>query len=148
MEKIIIETPKQWLAAKKLNFLKRKFNPTEKLSPLYIKEEVVYEFHKKLKKVCYEVKSKKERVEVLKKNYSKVLEDVLVLTYHPDAQWLITEMPDNYKFPDTLPGVSYSNIGVEMRRLYLFKKGHPNAESLTSKRRQEILGRRQYQRLC
>lgn len=86
-----------------------------------------------------EVKSKKERVEVLKKNYSKVLEDVLVLTYHPDAQWLITEMPDNYKFPDTLPGVSYSNIGVEMRRLYLFKKGHPNAESLTPKRRQEIL---------
>ena len=78
-----------------------------------------------------EAKTKDAKIKVLKENMSQVLQDVIVVTYHPDAQWLVSEMPHNYKAPDTLPGVSYSSIGTEMRRLYLFKKGHPRAEELT-----------------
>lgn len=83
--------------------------------------------------------TKQEKVQVLKDNYSDLLKDVLVITYHPDAQWLVTEMPHTYTTPDTLPGVSFSHIGTELKRLYLFKKGHPTAEALSPRRREEIL---------
>jgi hypothetical protein len=86
-----------------------------------------------------EAKTKQERLEVLRKNYNKALEEVLVITFHPNAQWLIKEMPASYKVPDTLPGVAYSSIGSELRRFYLFKKGDPRAEALDPKRREEIL---------
>ena len=84
-------------------------------------------------------KTKQEKVEVLRKNHTKALEDVLLMAFHPNAKWLVKEMPANYKVPDTLPGVSYSNIGSELRRFYLFQKGNPKAESLSQKRRDEIL---------
>lgn len=47
MEKVIIETPAEWLQAKKLTTIAKslKVSP-EKLPPLYIKEMVVYEFYK------------------------------------------------------------------------------------------------------
>lgn len=47
MEKITIETPAQWLAAKKLTVVAKRLQARpEKLPPLYIKEAVVYEFYK------------------------------------------------------------------------------------------------------
>lgn len=47
MDKVIIETPSQWLEAKKVAMVAKhlKMSP-EKLPPLYIKEMVVYEFYK------------------------------------------------------------------------------------------------------
>ena len=84
--------------------------------------------------------SKKERLNVIQKNLSKTLVDVLSLTYHPDCQWLIKEMPDNYRIPtDTLPGLSGTQLSVELRKLYLFQKGHPSAEQLTKEKRIQLL---------
>ena len=67
--------------------------------------------------------SKKERMAVIEKNLSKTLVDVLSLTYHPDCQWLVKEMPEGYKVPsDMLPGLSGTQLSTELRKLYLFQK--------------------------
>lgn len=87
-----------------------------------------------------ECTTKKERMSVIEKNLSQTLVDVLQLTYHPDYQWLITEMPDNYRIPtDTLPGLSRTQISTELRKLYLFRKGDSSAENLTKEKRTQLL---------
>jgi len=85
-------------------------------------------------------KNKNERMTVIQKNLSKTLVDVLSLTYHPNCQWLIKEMPENYKIPtDMLPGLSGTQLSTELRKLYLFQKGHPSAEQLTEQKRTQLL---------
>jgi hypothetical protein len=83
--------------------------------------------------------SDNKRIEVLRTNHSETLLEVLKLAFHPDYQWLVTEMPDTYKVPDTLPGVSHARLSTELRRLYLFQKGHPTAEKLHPQKRKELL---------
>ena len=83
--------------------------------------------------------SKKEKLDVLAKNWTPTLMQVLQLAYHPDIKWKVKDRPAKYKTPDTLPGVSYSNMNAELRRLYLFREGDPAAERLTEEKRQELL---------
>ena len=84
--------------------------------------------------------SKKEKMAVIEKNLSQTLVQVLELTFHPNFEWLITEMPDNYKVPtDVLPGLSSTQLSVEIRKLYLFRKGNPSAEQLTPQKRNQLL---------
>lgn len=84
--------------------------------------------------------SKKDKMKVIENNLCKALVDVLQLTYHPNFQWLITEMPDEYKIPsDQLPGLHRTQMSSELRKLYLFEKGNPAAERLTPRKRMEIL---------
>ena len=85
------------------------------------------------------VHTKKERMAVLEKNLSRVLVEVLELTYHPNYQWLITEMPHDYVFPDTPKGMGYMQLTTELRKFYLFRKGDPAAARLTDRRRHELL---------
>jgi len=87
-----------------------------------------------------EATTKKARMLVIEKNLSKTLVDVLQLTFHPDFEWLIKEMPENYKIPsDTLPGLSRTQLSTELRKLYLFRKGDVTAEKLTPQKRNELL---------
>ena len=68
------------------------------------------------------VSSKKDRMSVIEKNLSTTLVQVLELAFHPNHQWLITEMPDGYEVPtDVLPGLSGTQLSVELRKLYLFQ---------------------------
>ena len=84
--------------------------------------------------------SKQERMKVIEKNLSKALVQVLELAYHPNFQWLVTEMPENYKIPtDMLPGLSPQTLSTQLRRLYLFQKGNPAAEVLTVEKRNQLL---------
>jgi hypothetical protein len=83
--------------------------------------------------------SKKEKMKVLEKNLSKTLVQVLELTYHPQYQWLVNDLPENYKVPDTLPGLSLNRLGTELRKLYLFRKGDNTAEKLTPAKQNELL---------
>jgi hypothetical protein len=47
MERVTIETPAQWLEAKKIAIIAKKLRgDQQKLPSLYIKEVVVYEFYK------------------------------------------------------------------------------------------------------
>lgn len=85
-------------------------------------------------------KSKKDRMGVIEKNLSPTLVKVLELTFHPQYQWKVKELPENYKIPtDILPGITFDNLNAQLRRLYLFREGDPAAASLTDKRRNEIL---------
>jgi len=83
---------------------------------------------------------KQERMKVIERNLSKTLVQVFELTYHPNFQWLITEMPENYKVPtDMLPGLSPQTLSTQLRKLYLFQKGNPSAEVLTVEKRNQLL---------
>ena len=84
--------------------------------------------------------TKQERMNVIGGNLSQTLVDVLKMTFHPEFKWKIKELPENYRIPDdVLPGLTYDSLNSQLRRLYLFQEGHPTAEQLTDKRRNEIL---------
>ena len=84
--------------------------------------------------------NKKQRMEVIGKNLSQTLVDVLKFTFHPDFKWKVKELPENYRVPDdVLPGLTYDSLNAQIRRLYIFQEGHPTAETLTEKRRTDLL---------
>lgn len=85
-------------------------------------------------------KSKAARMNVIEKNLSHVLTQVLDLTFHPKYQWVVKELPDNYKVPtDMLPGITHDSLNAQLRRMYMFQDGHPTCASLGEKRRNELL---------
>jgi len=85
-------------------------------------------------------KTKNQKMDVIGKNLSSTLVKVLELAYHPQYQWKIKELPDNYKVPnDVLPGITYDSLNLQLRRLYMFREGDPTAETLNEKRRNELL---------
>ncbi|NBP01210.1 MAG: hypothetical protein EBU90_13935 [Proteobacteria bacterium] len=86
-----------------------------------------------------EAKTKEERKAVIERNLSPTLYKVLEYAFHPNYEWTIEEIPDSYKIPDTFPGVSYAHLGTELRRIYLFQKGHPTEQNLTEQRKTELL---------
>ena len=88
-----------------------------------------------------EAKNKKERMVVIEKNLTKTLVQVLELAFHPNHQWLINEMPDDYRIDigNKLPGLASCNLSTEIRKMYLFQKGDPSAESLTQEKRKQLL---------
>lgn len=84
--------------------------------------------------------NKQDRMNVIEKNLSKLLVQVLELAFHPNHQWLISEMPDDYRVPtDMLPGLSPQTLSTQIRKLYLFEKGNPAAEVLTAEKRHQLL---------
>jgi hypothetical protein len=79
-------------------------------------------------------------MDVISKNLSQTLVDVFKLTYHPDFEWKIKEIPENYKIPtDILPGITHDSLNRQLRRLYMFRVGDPTAEKLSESRRNELL---------
>ena len=99
------------------------------MKPLY---EVFDEFE--------QAKTKKDRMTVIGNNLSQTLHDVLKLTFHPDCQWKVNELPENYRIPnDVLPGITFDSLHHQMRKLYLFQVGNDTAEKLTHRKQQELL---------
>ena len=59
-----------------------------------------------------EAKNKKERMDVIGRNLSPTLVKIFELAYHPQYQWKVKELPENYKIPnDILPGITFDKIG-------------------------------------
>ena len=82
------------------------------MKPLY---EVFDEFE--------QAKTKKDRMSVIGNNLSQTLHDVLKLTFHPDCQWKVNELPENYRIPnDVLPGITFDSLHHQMRKLYLYNR--------------------------
>lgn len=81
----------------------------------------------------------KEKEEVIQRNLSQILVKVLEYTFHPGYKWKIKELPHTYRKSDSPPGLSTSNLSIELRRIYLLQEGHPTAEALSNNRRMEIL---------
>ena len=86
-----------------------------------------------------EAASKKDKMAVIEKNLSKTLVDVLQYTFHPHFQWTVEDMPENYKIPDFPAGLSPCQLSTEIRKLYLFQKGHPETVNITERKRNELL---------
>ena len=86
-----------------------------------------------------EAESKKDKLAVIEKNLSKALVEVLELTFHPKYEWLVSEMPDNYKTEKVPAGMSRCQLSTEIRKLYLFQKGNEIAEKLTEEKRNQLL---------
>jgi hypothetical protein len=83
--------------------------------------------------------SKQDKINVLATNWNPTLKLVLQLAYTPSIAWTVKGKPENYKTPDTAPGISFSSLNAELRRLYMFQVGNPTAEKLTPKKREELL---------
>ncbi len=84
--------------------------------------------------------TRQAKVEVLRANNSMVLRDVLYLTFHPSVQFFTTEYPKYYRPDrDAPPGMGWSHLGMEMRRMYLFFKDHPRSFHLSLQKREELL---------
>jgi hypothetical protein len=87
-----------------------------------------------------EASSKKEKMAAIERNLSKTLVQVFELAYHPQYEWLITEMPENYVIPtNTLPGISRVQLSTEIRKMYMFRKGDATAERLGPQKRNQLL---------
>jgi hypothetical protein len=85
-------------------------------------------------------KNKKERMDVIGRNLSQLLVDVLKLTFHPNFEWKVKNLPEDYKVPtDVLPGITHDTLNRQIRKLYMFQVGNPTAEKLTEQRRKELL---------
>lgn len=85
------------------------------------------------------VKTKEEKIAVLRNNLRPALADVLNITFNPDIKFYVTEFPKDYKKPDTFAGIQFSNIDTELKRVYLFQKGNPTADNLTPEKRHILL---------
>mgnify|MGYP006266911231 CR=1 FL=1 len=83
--------------------------------------------------------TEQDKVLVIQNNLNQTLINVLKLTFSPEYEWLVNEIPLEYKTPDTLPGISTCQLGTELRKLYLFRKGDPAGEKLTERKRKELL---------
>jgi hypothetical protein len=79
------------------------------------------------------------RVNVLARNWTPTLKLVLQLAYRPEVQWKHNKFPASYKREDVVPGYSFASLDTEIKRLYIFQKGNPSAEKLTTKRSEELL---------
>jgi|694.fasta_scaffold00075_139 hypothetical protein len=85
------------------------------------------------------VKTKQDRIDVLRKNDSYALRNVLLGTFNPDIQYTVTEIPA-FKREQMPAGMSYGHMTEALSRVYLFVKGNPRVSpDLTDKRKTEIL---------
>lgn len=83
--------------------------------------------------------TKAERLEVLRKNNSYALKNVLLGAMHPNIKFTINKIPP-FKREKMPEGMSYSHMTEALGRIYLFMDGNPRVpEGLTEKRKIEIL---------
>lgn len=83
--------------------------------------------------------NKKDKIEFLQRNNSKSLETILVCAYDPYIEWNLPPGVPPYKKSDVLDGEGM--LYQEMRRFYLFLKGHNSpVENKALKREQLFLG--------
>lgn len=79
-----------------------------------------YTIHEILDFVTKE-KTQDKKVEVLRKNESKVLRDLLLMNFDPKVKWDLPEGEPPFKKDTSIPlGMGESNIYIEARRLYIF----------------------------
>jgi len=84
-------------------------------------------------------KNKKARMEVIGNNLSKALTEVLQLTFDPQYEWYVKEVPEGYVIKEVPAGMGYAKLSTELRKMYMFRKGHPTADKLTPKKREQLL---------
>lgn len=85
------------------------------------------------------VKTKAERIDVLRKNDSFALRQVLLGVFHPSVKFTVDKAPD-FRRVDMPAGMSYGHMTEALSRVYLFMQDNPRVPAgLTEKRKTEIL---------
>ncbi len=80
-----------------------------------------------------------QRKQILEQNNIYYFKQVLQYTFNPNYQFYIKEFPTEYIKPDTFPGIRLAGLESELRRVYLFLKGDPTADTLTEQKRNVLL---------
>lgn len=76
---------------------------------------------------------------ILYYNMTPALRQVLRANFHPNIKFVIDEIPQ-YKKNDSPPGLSETNMHVEINRIYLFEQNNPRVSpNLTLERKKEVL---------
>lgn len=84
-------------------------------------------------------KTRAEKIDLLRSDRRRVLKDVLQGAFSPSIQFVF-DKPVEYKPSDAPPGLGYTSIEQELKRVYLFVKDNPRvAPELTLERKQHIL---------
>lgn len=95
----------------------------------------VYEIIEDFKKV----KTKSERLDVLRNNDCYALRNVLIGALNPNIVFDVDDMPQ-WRRVDMPPGMSYDHMAGVLQRVYLLQKDHPRRPAgLTEKRKNELL---------
>lgn len=93
--------------------------------------EVFDEFQKATKK--------EDKIAVLRNNKSYALDCVLRGAFHPNIEYVISEVP-KYKPSDAPIGFGYSSIHQELDRVYLFETHNPKTSpNLTLDKKKSLL---------
>lgn len=86
-----------------------------------------------------QAKTKQERLDVLRKNDTWALRNVLMGAFNPGIQFTVKKVPE-FKKVDIPPGLSYSHMTEALSKAYLFVKDNPKTPAgLTEKRKEELL---------
>lgn len=85
------------------------------------------------------VKTKQERIDVLRRNDTYALRNVLQGTFDSSIKFTVKKVPD-YKKIDMPPGMSYSHMTEALSKVYLFVEGNTKRPAgLSDKRETELL---------
>lgn len=85
------------------------------------------------------VKTKQERIDVLRRNDTYALRNVLQGTFDRSIKFTVKKVPD-YKKIDMPPGMSYSHMTEALSKVYLFVEGNTKRPAgLSDKRETELL---------
>ena len=98
------------------------------------------------KKNIYEVfddfkaaKSKKDRIDVLRRNDTWALRQVLIGTFYKGVEFAINDIPEWKRDLNMPAGMGYNNMTQVLDKIYLFMKNNPRTPAgLTDKRRTEL----------
>jgi len=84
--------------------------------------------------------TRQDRIEVLRKNrlINKRLVVVLQAAFHPDVKFVFKK-PLQYKKSDAPPGLGYTSIEMETRKLYLFLENSNRVDPNLTQERKEVL---------
>ena len=74
-----------------------------------------------------QAKTKSDRLNVLRKNDCYALRNVLLGTFHKDAQYYTKKIPQYNKI-DIPPGMAYNNMTQALDKIYLFMKNNPRQD--------------------
>lgn len=95
----------------------------------------IYEVFEEFKKAS----NKTERIEVLRKNDSYALRNVLMGAFNKNIKFTVKEIPKFNRDPIP-PGMSYSHMTNALDRVYLFTEGNTRVPAgLAENRKMEIL---------
>lgn len=86
-----------------------------------------------------DAKTKKDRIDVLRKNDNWALRNVLQGAFDKRVNFSVTEIPQ-YKTEEVPPGMSYNHMTYALSKAYLFMNNNPRTPAgLNPQRRDQLL---------